>query len=243
MIYEEKYKVQIRDTRKSTEITNKGFLGLMEDVASSHSNQVGFGIYDLPKTNLIWLLLEWKLQVFSRPQFEDIVTVKTWSRKIEKYYAYRDFEVYDEKDKLLAIATSKWILIDAKSKKVIKIQDEVANGYKTESNHDVFEDEKLDKLKEPKNFTSTLEYKLARRDIDLYKHMHNLYYLDLAYEALPEKVYENEDEFSNVRITYKREIKCGDEIKCMYSRQNDKHVVVIRSKDGKILHSIIEMWQ
>ncbi|MBR3250003.1 MAG: hypothetical protein IKF83_04870 [Clostridia bacterium] len=242
MFYEEKYKVQIRDTRKSTKITNKGFLGLMEDVASSHSNKVGFGIYDLPKTNLIWLLLEWKLQVFSRPQFEDIVTVKTWSRGIEKYYAYRDFEVYSEDGKILAIATSKWILVDGKSKKVTKIQNEVANSYETELNYDVFENEKLDKLKEPKSFTSTLEYKLSRRDIDLYKHMHNLYYLDLAYEALPEKVYENEDEFNNIRITYKREIKYGDEIKCMYSRQNNKNVVVIRSKDGKTLHSIIEMW-
>ena len=242
MFYEEKYKVQIRDTRKSTKITNKGFLGLMEDVASSHSNKVGFGIYDLPKTNLIWLVLECKLQVFSRPQFEDIVTVKTWSRGIEKYYAYRDFEVYSEDGKILAIATSKWILVDGKSKKVTKIQNEVANSYETELNYDVFENEKLDKLKEPKSFTSTLEYKLSRRDIDLYKHMHNLYYLDLAYEALPEKVYENEDEFNNIRITYKREIKYGDEIKCMYSRQNNKNVVVIRSKDGKTLHSIIEMW-
>ena len=241
MFYEKEYSVQVRDTRKSTKITNKGFLGLMEDVASLHSSEIGFGIYDIPKTNLTWLLLDWKLQVFSRPQFEDTINVKTWSRGSEKYYAYRDFEVYDKSENLLAIATSKWILIDTQKGKVTKVEDDIANSYKPE-NKSVFKDKKLDKLIEPESFTFTLDYKLARRDIDLYNHMHNLYYLDLAYETLPENVYEKKDEFNNIRITYKREVKYGSEIKCMYTKQNDKHVVVIRSKDGKILHSIIEMW-
>ena len=103
-------------------------------------------------------------------------------------------------------------------------------------------DENMDKLKIPDDYDSSIEYKLARRDIDIYNHMHNLYYLDLAYEALPEDIYNNENEFNNIRIVYKREIKSGCEIKCMYKKQNEKHVVVIRSKDDNTLHSIIEMW-
>lgn len=242
MFFEQKYRIQVRDTRRSTKATNKGFLGLMEDVASLHSSKVGFGIYDMPKTNLTWLLLEWNLKVISRPQVEDMVYIKTWSRKIEKYYAYRDFEVHDEEGNLLAIATSKWILIDTKNRKVTKVEDYVAKAYESETESAVFKNDKMDKPKIPEEYDSVIEYKLARRDIDIYKHMHNLYYLDLAYEALPENVYNNENEFNNIRITYKREVKNGSEIKCMYKKQSDKHVVVIRSKDGNILHSIIEMW-
>ena len=242
MFFEQKYRIQVRDTRRSTKATNKGFLGLMEDIASLHSSKVGFGIYDIPKTNLTWLLLGWKLKVISRPQIEDIVTVKTWSRKIEKYYAYRDFEVYDEKGTLLATATSKWILIDTKNRKVKKVEKYVEEAYESEKEHKVFDDDNMDKLKIPDDYDSVMEYTLARRDIDLYNHMHNLYYLDLAYEALPEDIYNNENEFDNIRITYKREIKSGSKVNCMYKKQNDKHVVVIRSKDGSTLHSIIEMW-
>ena len=242
MFFEQKYRIQVRDTKKSTKTTNKGFLGLMEDVASLHSSKVGFGIYDMPKTNLTWLLLRWNLKVISRPQFEDIVCIKTWSRKIEKYYAYRDFEVHDEQGNLLAIATSKWILIDTKKRKVKKVEDYIAKAYESEPNYDVFKDEKLDKLKIPDDYDLCMEYKLERRDIDLYNHMHNLYYLDLAYEVLPDEIYNCKNEFNNIRITYKREIKYGSEIKCMYKKQDDKHVVVIRSKDGNTLHSIVEMW-
>ena len=242
MFFEQKYRIQVRDTRKSTKITNKGFLGLMEDVASLHSSKVGFGFYDIPKTNLTWLLLGWNLKVISRPQVEDMVYVKTWSRKIEKYYAYRDFEVRDEQGNILAVATSKWILIDTKNRKVKRVEESVEKAYQSEPDCKAYVDENMDKLKIPDDYDSSIEYKLARRDIDIYNHMHNLYYLDLAYEALPEDIYNNENEFNNIRIVYKREIKSGCEIKCMYKKQNEKHVVVIRSKDGNTLHSIIEMW-
>ena len=242
MFFEQKYRIQVRDTRKSTKATNKGFLGLMEDVASLHSSKVGFGFYDIPKTNLTWLLLGWKLKVLSRPQVEDMVYVKTWSRKIEKYYAYRDFEVHDEQGNLLAVATSKWILIDVKKRKVTRVEDKVIKAYGSEPEYSVFKEENMDKLKIPDDYDEIFEYTPNRRDIDIYNHMHNLYYLDLAYETLPEKVYNNENEFNNIRITYKREIKSGSKIQCMYKKQEDKHIVVIRSKDGDILHSIIEMW-
>ena len=236
MFFEQKYRIQVRDTGKSTKITNKGFLGLMEDVASLHSSKVGFGFYDIPKTNLTWLLLGWNLKVITRPQVEDMVYVKTWSRKIEKYYAYREFEVHDEQGNLLAVANSKWIMIDTKNRKVKRVEDE------SEPDYQAYKDENMDKLKIPDDYDSSIEYKLARRDIDIYNHMHNLYYLDLAYEALPEEIYNYENEFNNIRISYKREIKSGKEIKCMYKKLDDKHVVVIRSKDGNTLHSIIEMW-
>ena len=48
----------------------------------------------------------------------------------------------------------------------------------------------IEKINMPDNFDTTMEYTVKRRDIDLNFHMHNLYYLDLAYEVLPEEVYE-----------------------------------------------------
>ena len=81
---------------------------------------------------------------------------------------------------------------------------------------------------------------LSEKDIDLNQHMHNLYYLDLAYEALPEEVYETRP-FDHVRITYKKEIKLGDVINCKYGNENGKHVIVIESEDGKTIHSVIEL--
>ena len=70
--------------------------------------------------------------------------------------------------------------------------------------------------------------------------MHNLYYLDLAYEALPQEVYEKRP-FDNVRIEYKKEIKLGETVKCKYSFVDGKHFVVVKSQDDKSIHALIEL--
>ena len=88
--------------------------------------------------------------------------------------------------------------------------------------------------------TTNFTYKVNRFDIDINKHMHNLNYINLAYEALPEEVYENE-EFNVVRISYKKEVKLGDILICKYKKENQKHVIVIKSEDEKTLHAIIEL--
>lgn len=73
--------------------------------------------------------------------------------------------------------------------------------------------------------------------------MHNLYYLDLAYEALPNEIYENRP-FNHVRITYKKEIKLGDMVNCHYTNKNGKYIVMIESKERERnnLHAIIEIY-
>ena len=124
---------------------------------------------------------------------------------MNKFFTYRDYEIYDENNELCIIATSKWTLLNIEKRKMVRLTEELIEKYKPEEKS-VFLDEKLDKIKIPTKFISNIKYKVIRKDIDLNKHMHNLYYLDLAYEALPEDVYAKRP-FDNVRITYKKEIK------------------------------------
>ena len=70
--------------------------------------------------------------------------------------------------------------------------------------------------------------------------MHNIYYLDLAYEALPEDIY-NGKQLNNIRVQYRKEIKLGETVKCRYTREEDKHIVTIISEDEKNIHAIIEL--
>ena len=41
---------------------------------------------------------------------------------------------------------------------------------------------------------------------------------------------------------YKKQIKLGDEINCYYSKEEDKNIITIKSKDDKILHAIVELY-
>lgn len=239
MIYEENFKIGLKDVWKGNKVSNRAILEYLENIAAYHSDSVGYGINTSEKTSVSWILLDWKLEVIKRPEYGQTLKIHTWSRKIIKYYAYRDFEIYDNQNNLCAIATSKWLLINNKTGKIEKVEEEMANKYESETEKKVFEDE-LEKLTLPQNYENSIIYETKRKDIDIIGHMHNLYYLDLAYEAMPENVYEKRP-FDKIRIMYKKEIKLGEIVKCKYSFENNKHKVAIVSEDEKILHAIIEL--
>ena len=137
-----------------------------------------------------WLLLDWKVKVLKRPKYGQELEIHTWSRKIEKFYAYRDFEIYDEQMNLCAIATSKWLLVNSKTGKISRVDSEMAEKYQSESDKSVFKNEEITKINIPEKFENEIIYQVQRRDIDVIGHMHNLYYLDIAYETLPKEIYE-----------------------------------------------------
>ena len=241
MIVEQEYRVKLSEIGQDNKITNKAILSDFEDVGGIHSNKAGYGVLDIPKTHLTWLLLDWRLQVIRRPNYSEKIKVKTWSRHALKCYAFRDFEVCDEQGNIIAIAASKWVLVDTEKGKIVRVSDEILRRYNPEIDKKVFENEQFDKILEPESFQREIKYTVKRADIDVNEHMHNLNYLDLANEALPNEVYTKGD-LNNVRISYKKEIKLGEIVKCKYSYENDKHIVTIKSEDDKITHAIIQMY-
>lgn len=240
MIYQEKFKIGLKDVSKGNVVNNKAILEYLEDIASYHSDSVGYGVNTSDVTHLTWLLLDWKVKVIKRPQYGQTLDIRTWSRYIIKCYAYRDFEIYDENQELCVIASSKWLLVNNQTGKITKVEPEVADKYESEAEKSVFQEREIEKIKMPTNYKNSIIYQTKRKDIDIIGHMHNLYYLDLAYEALPEDIYAQRP-FDEIRIMYKKEIKLGDTVVCKYSYENDKHIVVIQSEDEKTLHAMIEL--
>ena len=184
--------------------------------------------------------MAWKVKVLKRVKYADVVKVRTWARPSKKFTTLRDFEMLDKDGNVICIATTKWTLVDIKKETITVITDEIINKYFPED-RSMFSENDIAKLIEPKEYSSEYIYKTQRRDIDINKHMHNLNYLYLAYEALPEDVY-NSPECDNVEIMYKTSIRLGDTVKCMYSKIDDSHYVTIRSLDGKQLHAIVKLY-
>lgn len=241
MIYKEKFKIGLKDIWAKDEVSNIAILEYLEDVAAYHSDSVGIGINTTEETHLNWLLLDWELEVLKRPRYGQVLEIHTWSRGIEKFYAFRDFEVYEEENNLCVIATSKWLLVDSKTGKIARVEPEIADRYQSEVGKCVFQEEKIKKIKEPQEYISETSYTTRRRDIDVIGHMHNLYYLYLAYEALSEEEYKKRP-FNHIRIQYKNQIKLGETVKCKYAKEDGENIVVIKSKDDKTLHAIVKVY-
>lgn len=239
MIFKEKFKMGLKDIDKNNLLKNRAILEYLENIGSYHSDVAGYGAEYTGKTGIAWVLLGWKLKVLKRPQYGQELEIHTWAKLSSKVATFRDFEIYDNNQNLCAIATSKWTMVDIRKGKITKIDDEVINAYKVESKN-VFQKLELEKLKIPSNFDYKTEYTVKRKDIDINGHMHNLYYLDLAYEALPEEIYKKRP-FDNVNIQYKKEIKLGEKVICKYAKVENKYNVTIFSEDEKNVHAIVEL--
>ena len=143
---------------------------------------------------------------------------------------------------MLVRASSRWGLIDIRTGKLLKITDEIIEGYHQEDGKLAFDGIKeLDKIKEPKEYSSKIVYTIKRNFIDLNHHVNNLYYLDIAYECLPEEIY-NKDEFNNIEIFYKKQMKLGDKINCYYPHEKDGEYITLKSEDNNTIHAVVKLY-
>ena len=237
MIYSSNYKIGIEDIGINNEATNKALLAIMEDVASLHSASVGYGVFEVETKKRAWMLLDWKIKVIKRPKYNDEIKAETWSRKIERLYAYRDFQIKDKEGNIIVIGTSRWIFVDIDRRRPVRLTADITDLYESEFDKNVFPEEMEDIKCEDYLFKK--EYYIQRRDIDMNEHMHNLSYLDMAYEILPDDIYKNKI-FDNVRITYKKEIVYGEKVECYYAEHNDKYIVTAKSNDK--INAMIELY-
>lgn len=239
-IYEEKFKIGVEDIDKNRKIKNQAILRMFQDTAGMHSEKVHFGINDIDRTRLSWIVLNWTVHVERRPEYNEIIKVKTWIRETNKIFMYRDFEMYDEKGNTIIIATSQWAFINVDTNKLTKLPKETIDAYGTE-NESAFKNRTVKKIREPLTYSKITEYKILRKDIDINEHVHNINYLDIAYEALPYDIYIG-SEFNNIEILYKKQIKYDDKINSFYQNEKDENIIAIKSKDEKTLHAIIKLY-
>ena len=240
MFLEHKFYVGLSDVNPLKELTNTCLLKYLEDAAGLHSELAGFGITDINNTRKTWILLSWKVNVKKRPLVNDTLIIKTWSRLIEKFYAYRDFEVRNQYGEIVAIITSKWVFIDIDKGRIIKVGEDVIDSYKQETENCVFEEKDLEKLEEPKNYSGNVQFKITRNMIDINRHLHNIYYLDIAKEAFPEDI-AFKNELNDFEVMYKKEIKLGENVKALYSFENGYHYVVIKDETESFVHAILRL--
>lgn len=237
--FEHNFEIGLKDVEKYNKLSNKAILSFFEDAGAYHSDSINFGLNDIVNTHLSWVLLGWKVKVLKRPVYGDKLHIKTWARSPEKFSTYRDFEVYNQNNELAIIATSKWVLVNTETGRISAIPEDVINNYKPDTKS-VFSDSEseIKKLSDSKKYSQEINYTVTRPQIDVNKHLHNIFYLDIANEALPENIYEN-NLFDNFEIMYKKQIRLHDTVKSCYCLDEDTHKVVIKSLDDKKIHAIV----
>uniref|UniRef100_A0A0D6R026 Acyl-[acyl-carrier-protein] hydrolase n=1 Tax=Araucaria cunninghamii TaxID=56994 RepID=A0A0D6R026_ARACU len=172
----------------------------------------GFGAtLEMSRRNLMWVVARMQIQVESYPLWGDIVEIDTWVGASGKNGMRRDWLVRDCKtNEVLTRATSTWVMMNRKTRKLSKIPDAVREEiqpYFTKRQVIVAEDtRKLNKLED-----DTAEYVCSNltprwSDLDVNQHVNNVKYIGWILEGLPTHVLEA-NELASITLEYRRE--CG----------------------------------
>lgn len=236
-IFENEYSVMYTDIDNNLEITDIAILKYLQEIGIFQTQEI-FGSMITPKG--VWVLLNWKIKKLKTLHWNEKFKLRTWAAKHTGPFAIRNYEIYNEQNELIVIASSKWVLMDVVTKKMVRNIEDIISKY-IEYDKMVFDDD-ISKLKEPENLEYTYNYIVQKRDIDTNGHVNNTKYLEIAYEALPETSYDKYS-FKNIEVMYKHSAFLGDKMHIGFEKQIidgiEQYTIVIKSNEE--LNAIIRL--
>jgi medium-chain acyl-[acyl-carrier-protein] hydrolase len=116
--FEKGYKIPVYDTDPDGKLSLYSLLNYLQDIASEHAVRLKFGREDLMKENRFWVLSRIAVDIFSWPEWEENIIVRTWPRGTDKIFAIRDYEVFYPDGRSIAAGSSSWLIVDRTTKKI-----------------------------------------------------------------------------------------------------------------------------
>lgn len=238
--YKQDYLIGYGEVDEYNRMRISALLNYLQNVATMHSKQLGYGTTECNDLNIGWILLSWHIQFFSYPKGDTAIEIKTWSRGMKGCHAFRGYEVSDENGQLVARVDSMWTLIDKGTGRPIRLTEEIKNVYGTIDKF-YFENEKV-KIDASDKIDSKINLTVQRRDIDTNKHCNNTKYIEYALESIPEELY-SQKVISELEIIYKKAVlyKQNIEVTCTCA-DNDEYINTIKNENGEIVTLIKTKW-
>ena len=229
----------MEDVGEGQRLTNKAILEMMSDTANVHGKSIGqySGIRD--EIHMAWVVLNWRLEVVSRPAVCETVLCQTWSRGYNRAFATRDYQLLNAKEEVCARASSSWMVVDLNRRFPMRLTPELMDPYQSEPDRATFPDYIFPRYnRSPITPEKSLTLPIFKCMIDCNGHVHNTAYLDLASEILPDEALQ----LKNVEVTYVHEMKPDEQTAVGYALSEGKHVVTISGNETGALHSVISLW-
>ncbi|HPB59966.1 MAG TPA: thioesterase [Candidatus Saccharicenans sp.] len=218
-------------------------MNYLQDAARLHSIAEKFSVFDLQAKGVTWVISRYHLQVQRYPEMGEIIAVKTWASGKHSFYALREFEISDARQKRILAATSSWMIIDLKDRRPVKIN----NLFPDELilNKRLIEDDfPVLPVVERLNFKSN--FKAWFEDLDFNRHVNNVAYSRWAVESLPPEVLFSRRPVE-IEINYRSEVFYGDTIEVITQRplnENEEWIQqIFNLSTGKEVARLRSAWR
>lgn len=226
------YRLKYLDFTCYDVIAPHGVLDIFQDIAGKHSESYGMSFDEMMASNMIWVLLRIKYRVIKNVPLYSKVNAITWPKKKGLVDFDRETIITDLEGNTLIEGISKWIVLDATTRKIIPARHIEYNALCPDDS--IFND-KFDKIKDFNiEGLSKQTYTVQFCDVDHNGHTNNAKYATMVLNVLCLKQDEVIKEFE---INFVNESHLGDEIDLYYMKENNTYLVKGISKGKTIFLS------
>jgi acyl-ACP thioesterase len=175
--FTKEYKVHVYEIGPDGRLNLYSLFNYLQDIASVHAVQLGFGKDDLMDDNRFWVLSRIYTVIKEWPVWEDTIVVKTWPNGPDSIFALRNYEVTFPDGRHILSATSSWLILDRTTKKILR-SDSILSRFNHKQTSEVSHIRNPTKLKPAdKDGSISPGHTIKISDLDVNLHTNNVSYL------------------------------------------------------------------
>ena len=197
-------------TDSRTVLTPAAFMDLAQEIAYWAAQRLGFGYDTLHVHHTAWVLSRMHIHFDHPPRWREEVQLYTWHKGAAGLFYLRDFRMKDKDGQSLVTATSSWVVIDERTRRLVRPEDLQNLLEVGEVEHAIAEQAPKVQLPQGTEAEPAGEHVVAYSDIDLIGHTNNVRYVVWAMDCLP---YEEACEpVKDLYINFIKETKAGETV-------------------------------
>ncbi len=206
---------------------------LLQEMAWRHADALGVGYEKLFEQGMAWVISRFRLQIIQPPGWLDTIKIKTWPSGLDKFFANREFLVYNDRDEVIAKASSAWLIIDFNSRRLLKPEplNSIAYSYNSER---PFE-EGLQRLHPAKEEEKLATYEVRWSDMDKNQHVINTKYIEQVIDTL--YAYKGFEQVKEVNMNYQHECLKGDRLELFGHAENGLFICRAENQKGQTAYT------
>jgi acyl-ACP thioesterase len=208
-IRSEWFAVRSYDVDPAERLTLPALCSYMQEAAGIDATRLGVGMRRLGEQGLAWVLHRMRLQVTAPARGGDRVGVATWPRQFGRLVAERDFDVHDAEGRRLAVAASRWMVVDLAARRAVRLPEFIRSLPVGDREVPLGGDG--GPLPEVETAETEFRFEVRRGDLDLVNHVNNTRYVAWAVESVPDAVWESHHPTA-LEILFHKEARYGESV-------------------------------
>jgi len=185
--YETEWDIHTYEVDHQQRMTIPALIRIMQEAAMQNAIALNFSIWDFEPYNINWVLMRKQLKVNRLPRLGEKIRVGTYPAGFYRFFAFRDYYVFDSNGKVLASSASTWLMMNLQQRKVAPIPDFVMAIEKdcpAEENCLPRPKGRLSKFGEA---DQTASFRVDWHDLDFNEHLNNVHSFSGCWSHCPKR--------------------------------------------------------